>query len=294
MSNILILGNGFMGTRIYNEIKNRDKKNITDVQIISKSDLDYTKIDNLYSDDIHSPDIIINASGYTGTPNVDACEYNKSECWRLNVDVPSKLYDHCAYNGIHLIHISSGCIYTGYDKVYTEDDTPNFGMFSDESSFYSKTKHAAELLMEPHPGLLTFRIRIPFTGDDTSRNYINKLLNYDNLISMDNSITCVEEFTAMLVDLIDSRDIYSIPYGVYNACNPDPVNAESVLEIMKKYNISNPEWSIVKLTDLNIVANRSNCILSTDKIQSIGDWFKPTEESLEIAIKSLAKNLQSS
>ena len=292
MSSVLILGNGFLGTRIFKSLNDvKGTGNVSTVQVFSKKELDYTNVENIYRDDVIAPDIIINASGFTGQPNVDGCEQNKQECWRLNTQVPVNLYDHCRHNGILFIHISSGCIYSGYDKYFSEEDEPNFGMFSDVSSFYSKTKHAAELLMPLSSDLLTFRIRIPFTKDNTTRNYINKLLNYDNLISMDNSVTCVEDFVDMITSLIHTRDIYKIPFGLYNACNPDPVNAEQVISILKKHNLSNPNWSLIDITDLNTKANRSNCILSTDKIQSIGDWFKPTMESLESSIECLSNDV---
>lgn len=293
MSSVLILGNGFLGSRLYSSLNDtKGSGNVSSVQVFSKKDLDYTNIENLYRDDVIAPDIVINASGFTGQPNVDGCESSKPECWKLNTQVPVSLYDYCRHNGILFIHISSGCIYSGYDKHFTEEDEPNFGMFSDVSSFYSKTKHAAELLMPQSSDLLTFRIRIPFTGDNTSRNYINKLLNYNELISMDNSITCVEEFVNMITMLIATRDIYKVPYGTYNACNPEPVNAQRVIELLKKRNVYNPNWSVIDIKNLNTVANRSNCILSTDKIQSIGDWFKPTIESLELAIDKLCDDTE--
>ena len=291
MSSILILGNGFIGSRLYKSLnKSKGTGNITNVQIFSKSDLDYTNVENLYRDDVIAPDIVINASGFTGQPNVDGCEVNKSECWKLNTQVPVNLYDYCRHNGILFIHISSGCIYSGYDKHYTEEDEPNFGMFSDVSSFYSKTKHAAELLMPLSSDLLTFRIRIPFTQDNTPRNYINKLLNYNDLISMDNSVTCVEEFINMVTTLIHSREIYKIPFGTYNACNPQPVNAKQVVDILKQHDLVNLDWNFIDIENLSTKANRSNCILSTDKIQSIGDWFKPTIDSLTTAIDRLSND----
>lgn len=285
--NVLILGKGFLGQRIFRRLKLSPNVN---PYIFAKSELDYTQIHNLNNQEFPHPDIIINASGYTGKPNVDACELNKEECWDLNTRVPLDLYNYCQYLGVLMIHVSSGCIYSGYDKVYTEEDPPDFGLFSDESSFYSKSKHAAEIFMRDHSYLINLRVRIPFTCDNTSRNYINKLKGYDKLISTPNSITCVEELTDMLHSIISTSDIYTIPYGTYNVVNPDPVTAKDVTDIMCKYGIENPNWEFIELSDLDTVANRSNCTLSTDKLKSIGHEFKPTLESLEEAIKKLATN----
>ena len=92
----------------------------------------------------------------------------------------------------------------------------------------------------------------------------------------------------MVTTLINTRDIYKIPFGIYNACNPEPVNAKQVVDILKQYNLVNRDWRFINIDNLSTKANRSNCILSTDKIQSIGDWFKPTIDSLTDAIDHLS------
>ena len=58
-------------------------------------------------------DAVINAAGYTGKPNVDACESNKEDTLHGNVLWPQILTDWCILNDIPLGHVSSGCIYQG-------------------------------------------------------------------------------------------------------------------------------------------------------------------------------------
>ena len=43
-------------------------------------------------------DAAINASGYTGKPNVDACETNKDICIHANIIFPQILTDWCVLN----------------------------------------------------------------------------------------------------------------------------------------------------------------------------------------------------
>ena len=50
--------------------------------------------------------------------------------------------------------------------------------------FYSKTKHAFEVTSIHIPKTVV-RIRMPFSSCDNQRNYINKILRYDNLVSQD-------------------------------------------------------------------------------------------------------------
>ena len=70
-------------------------------------------------------DVVVNAAGYVGIQNVDACELHKEECIEGNVIWPMKLEQKYKYTPI--IHVSSGCVYNGYKKGgFTEKDAPNF------------------------------------------------------------------------------------------------------------------------------------------------------------------------
>ena len=57
------------------------------------------------------PDFLINAAGYTGKPNVDACELHKAECLFGNAVLPGRIAEACAAAGVPWGHVSSGCIY---------------------------------------------------------------------------------------------------------------------------------------------------------------------------------------
>ena len=133
----VILGKGFVGTHLSHYFK----QNNIDHKIFSQSELDYTD-PNTFKDflDTNDKDIkwVINCSGYTGIPNVDACEDNKELCYAYNVLYPMQVVKLCNQYKIPVIHIGSGCIYSGYEKEFTEEDIPNFGIYSNESSYYSK------------------------------------------------------------------------------------------------------------------------------------------------------------
>ncbi len=114
---------------------------------------------------------VINSAGYTGKPNVDACEQDKTECVRGNVILPGKLREACESLGIPLGHVSSGCIFTGTREDgsgFTEADAPNFSFRTDNCSFYSGTKAPRRRDPGGLPGLLHLaashpvqRIRLP-------------------------------------------------------------------------------------------------------------------------------------
>jgi dTDP-4-dehydrorhamnose reductase len=281
----VILGKGFVGTHLSLYFK----RNNIEHKIFSQSELDYTDPNTLrdYLNE-NDKDIkwVINCSGYTGVPNVDACEDNKELCYAYNVLYPMQVVKLCDRFKIPVIHIGSGCIYSGYDKAYSEEDTPNFGMYSNESSYYSKCKHVFETFAKEF-NCYVLRIRIPFTDVLTRKNYFSKLLNYDTLINELNSVTSLNDFDEFIVQFMSVKP----EYGIYNVVNPEPVKAEEVVQILKDNKIVNSNWRFIELKDLNTKANRSNCVLSTSKIDNLGLQLPETRASLLRDISVLARNL---
>ena len=172
--NVLILGSGYIGNHLFNHLKAR-----CNVEQISQSIVDYTFTKRFttstdFKSYLHDKrfDIAVNCSGYTGKPNVDACEDDKANCWEYNVLAPVRTNETLNLFRIPVIHVSSGCIYQGSNK-WTEKDEPNFGVYDDNSSFYSKSKHAGELALRGMNGYI-FRIRMPFCGTTQHKNILVK------------------------------------------------------------------------------------------------------------------------
>ena len=59
------------------------------------------------------PEFVINAGGFTGKPNVDACENQRGETIAGNVTLAQTVAQACEAAGVRLGYVSSGCIYTG-------------------------------------------------------------------------------------------------------------------------------------------------------------------------------------
>src|SRR5262245_494659 len=59
------------------------------------------------------PTFLINAAGYTGKPNVDACEDAKADTLAGNTLFPEMLAHACLVEKIPWGHVSSGCIFSG-------------------------------------------------------------------------------------------------------------------------------------------------------------------------------------
>lgn len=275
---VLILGKGFIGSKLGAFLH---QKNV-DIFHIAQQEIDYTRpraLTTLLKD--YNFSHVINCCGYTGAPNVDGCENNKSECWKYNVVISNQIDKLVNDYNKKIIHVSSGCIYTGYEKDFTEADEPNFGIFNPHSSFYSKTKHAFETLIDKTRSTV-LRIRMPVTAIKENKNYLYKLYKYDNLISFKNSITCIDDLNNLILSLINNH----IP-GIFNAVNTLPITAQEIVEIFKKYNKINPNWKFIDISDLNVIANRSNCVLDTSKLKEYGLEFSNTLETVEKYIKEL-------
>eukprot|EP01035_Chromulina_nebulosa_P058591 gene58591-80233_t len=167
---------------------------------LRRADVDYTNPvilrDALRRDKVT---FVINAAGYTGKPNVDACELHKTECLFGNAVFPGLVAQACNEAGVPWGHVSSGCIYTGSrpdGTGFSETDTPNFTFRTNNCSFYSGTKALGEEVLAGQPNLYIWRLRIPFNHEENPRNYLTKLMRYQTLLAAENSISQLEEFVA--------------------------------------------------------------------------------------------------
>jgi len=285
--NVLILGKGYVGNHLKKYLSEQWLTG-NDIFFKSKKDLDYTNPEVLYnfclSEDI---DTVINTSGYTGAPNVDGCEDNKEDCFYYNVNVPVAIEGICKSLDINFIHIGSGCIYGGYGKEYTEDDKPNFGVFEKESSFYSKTKHISEMMLDTNFTNI-IRIRMPIESKLTNKNLLTKLINYPNLIDFVNSKTDM----VVLCKFIETV-IKNFKAGIYNAVHHSSLGTKEVTDILKEYGIKNDDWKFIPYDELKIKCNRSNCVLSNQKAKDDFDFdFGDEEHYLRLNASLIGKELK--
>jgi dTDP-4-dehydrorhamnose reductase len=274
LNNILILGKGYIGAELSKTLSENNNvlfKNKTELNYADQNEL--TKF--ILVNDIT---IVINCFGFTGRPNVDEAESKKDICWDLNVVTPLQIVNTCNKIGVKYIHISSGCIYSGYSRDFTEEDVPNFGMF-DESSFYSKSKHVFETLSR-YNDLKIVRIRMPICYDITNpRNYLSKIMKYPNLIDMTNSKTFIPDLCGFVNALIDSELSWN-GQDIYNVVNPIPLTTHDVISLLNKgnegaWNKLDPHW--ITMSELDTVAPRSNCVLDNTKASKLYNFRNETE-----------------
>jgi dTDP-4-dehydrorhamnose reductase len=260
---------------------------------LRRAELDYTNKDTLRAALLRDkPEFLINAAGYTGKPNVDACELHKHECLFGNAVLPGVVAEACADAKVPWGHVSSGCIYTGArpdGSGFTETDTPNFTFRTNNCSFYSGSKALGEEVLAGKPSVYVWRLRIPFNHVDNPRNYLTKLLRYQRLLEATNSISQLEEFCAATFACWEKR----IPFGTYNVTNPGQVTTHEVVDLIKRSGVSNKDFVFFKDEDEFMLTAaktpRSNCVMDSTKLARAGIAMTEVHEAVARDLRNWQK-----
>ena len=182
-----------------------------------------------------------------------------------NVVFPTNLANFCSNTDATLVQISSGCIYNGYEKKFTEEDKPNFTF--NNGSFYSGTKALCErMILKHNPQSYIFRLRIPFDQFNHSRNYLTKLINYETLVDVNNSLSHRGDFAEYVINLLEQK----VPHGIYNVTNKGSVSTKEVTKLINETILPNKKFKFFSGLDQfnkEVKAPRSNCVLDTSKIE---------------------------
>jgi UDP-glucose 4,6-dehydratase len=310
---ILLLGaSGYIGEAFTRELQQRGK----DFVALSRKQVDYTRFDLLLEFlKSKKPEFVINSAGYTGKPNVDACELDKAGTLVGNVLLPQTIAHACAAANIPWGHVSSGCIFSGAkiiengktrpekdltkselrslvekspEKIrgFTETDTPNFSFRDLPCSFYSGSKALGEEAIANIGQSYVWRLRIPFDEFDNARNYLSKVQRYAKVYDNVNSISHRADFVRACLDLWDKR----AAFGIYNVTNPGFVTTKHVVQLIEKY-LKPPKkfefWSSdEEFYKVAAKTPRSNCVMDVSKLLAAGVKVRDVEEALEDSLKN--------
>ena len=238
------------------------------------------------------PAFLIKSAGYTGKPNVDACELHKAECLFGNAVLPGLIAQSCADAGVPWGHVSSGCIYSGArpdGTGFKEDDTPNFTFRTNHCSFYSGSKALGEEVLAGAPNLYVWRLRIPFDNVENPRNYLTKLMRYPRLLAATNSISQLEEFCAATFACWEKR----VPFGAYNVTNPGAITTHEVVEHIKKSGVCPKDYVFFKdeneFMHLAAKTPRSNCVMDSSKLARLGITMTEVHEAVARDLRTWRK-----
>lgn len=181
-----------------------------------------------------------------------------------NLYVPVSLSMFCDKNNLHFTYIGTGCIFN-YDeehtiengKGFTEKDYPNFF-----GSQYSIVKGYTDKLIR-NTGALTLRIRMPLSSDDSDRNFISKITNYEKICSIKNSMTVLDDMLPLCISMMKNNE-----KGTYNFTNPGSISHNEILELYRDIVDPTFKWKNFDITDQDKIlkSKRSNNFLDTTKL----------------------------
>jgi dTDP-4-dehydrorhamnose reductase len=291
MHRIALLGaSGFIGAEVLRQIQLRGHDSVRiDRHSYRSSQVDVL-IESLRQ---AAPDYLINCAGYTGKPNVDACEKHKWECLAGNAVLPGIVAEACGQLNLPWGHLSSGCIYTGCrddGRGFREQDTPNFTFRQNNCSFYSGTKALGEEVLSDAANCYIWRLRIPFSNRDSARNYLSKLMRYERLLDADNSLSELTECVAACLDCFEKK----VPFGIYNLTNPGHIRASEVVKMIQAAGITDKKFeffrSETEFLEHAAKTPRSNCILDSGKALRAGLQLSEVRVSIQNALKTWTCN----
>lgn len=272
--NILVLGKGFIGERLGRELGCR----VSGAVINSFSDADRLL-------GRHRPEIVINCIGSSGRRNVDDCEEDKEATLLANSFIPLMLAEACLRRGIKLVHISTGCIFNfdyRKDKPIKEGERNYFLKL-----FYSRSKIYSEAALEAlsaKAGILILRIRIPLLDESHPRNILDKLVKYEKIVDVPNSVTYLPDFIRALKHLIGVGAV-----GVYNVVNKGGLRYSELMKVYRKY-LPGPDFKFVSVRKLPLT--RTNLLLSVAKLERTGFKVRDIHSVLDECLKHYVDSLR--
>ena len=230
---------------------------------------------------------VINCAGKTGRPNVDWCETHKDETLQSNVIGALNVASLCASLGVHLTYFSTGCLYT-YSTTFptphptecplpsvrgvTEEDSPNF-----QGSFYSYSKAVTEGLLQHYPSCLILRLRMPLSDDLHERSLLTKLIGYERVVDVPNSMSVLTDLLPLAVDLCAKGRT-----GIYNFTNPGCVSHNFLLQLYQ--DLIDPSFTWQNFTEEEqariLIAPRSNTFLDVTKLLAEYPDLPPIDQAL--------------
>ena len=277
---ILILGRGFVATRCL--------ESWGDEAVMPGTKI-HTKEDMLNLLDEHKPDVVLNAAGTTGKPNVDWCEDHQVESIQGNTLLPIVAALACQERGVYLLHVGSGCIYYGdsphEDKKWREGDHGN------PTPVYSRAKWAADLVLSTLQNVGIARIRMPIDWKRGSRNLIDKLAKYPKVIDVENSVTIVDDMVKVFYKLLEKK-----AEGIFHVTNPGTLKHRELIAIYEELVDPNHTNEWIENKDLVTCGlatkGRSNNFLASENLEKLGIEMREVHEALRDTMEKYAEEFK--
>jgi len=274
---ILIFGAGWIGTRC---------KEVWGDEAVLSDKFVNTKQDALDEIIKYNPDVVLNAAGIVGKPNVDWCDSHQMETILGNTILPITIAQATQETSKYLLHMGTGCIFYGDsphdDKTWREDDIGN------PKPVYTRSKMAADLVLSTLPNVGVARIRMPIDYKPFKGNLIDKVTTYEKVIDVENSVTILEDMIDAFYQLMEKRG-----EGIFHVVNPGAMRHRDLIGLYEE--LVDPshtcEWiEEEELLGQGLVTKkRSNNILNSDRLNALGIHLRPIDIALRDTMEKYAK-----
>jgi dTDP-glucose 4,6-dehydratase len=211
---------------------------------------------------------------------------------RDNLFSPLLLSELCKIKKIHYTYIGTGCIFKfdedhPFEKEengFTEHSLPNFF-----GSSYSVVKGFTDQIMNLYSdSTLNLRIRMPITGEKNERNFITKIVNYEKICSIANSMSVLPELLPFVLKMMEQNIT-----GTINLTNPGLISHNEMLEMYKE--IVDPlfTWKNFSQEEQRkiLASDRSNNFLDTTTLETLFPEVRNIKDATRDSLLQYKANL---
>ena len=129
------------------------------------------------------------------------------------------------------------------------------------------------------------RPRMPISDRLDSRSLVTKLLSYERVVNIPNSMTVLHDLLPIALDLAWKRTS-----GAFNLTNPGAISHNELLQLYKDIVDPSITWENFSQEehDKVVLAPRSNNLLSTAKLQALYPCLLPIHDAVRAAFERMA------
>ena len=129
---------------------------------------------------------------------------------------------------------------------------------------------------------------MPITGEKNSRNFITKIVNYEKVCSIPNSMTVLPELLVYVVDMMKNNVT-----GTVNLTNPGLISHNEIFEMYKE--IVDPDFTWTNFSQEEqrkiLAADRSNNFLDTSRLELLYPMVTPIKDAVKKCLIDYKNNL---
>jgi 3,5-epimerase/4-reductase len=197
----------------------------------------------------------------------------------------------CKKHNVHFTYLGTGCIFK-YDELhpfgdettgFTENSLPNFF-----DSSYSTVKGYTDELMHLLDNCLNLRIRMPIIDKLEPINFITKIITYEYICSIPNSMTVLDDLLPCVIEMA-MKNIT----GTVNLTNPGVVTHNEILDMYKEIIDPTFTWKNFSKEDQDkiLAGGRSNDCLDTCKLRNMFPSLDHIKVSVRKTLERMKNNI---